>query len=139
MRTIILLLGMLTLLASCGQNDFVKLNEKFALWATDDRADMSLCFLDFGKYYIGVAGPCIFAAGVDDEFIILKEHPVLDGKIQEKVTSYYIVPIKEPIESSEEAREALIGPLTLRKFEAEKVKQKVSEKLDFTVSFWDLD
>jgi hypothetical protein len=69
----------------------------------------------------------------------LKEHPVVDGKIQKKVTLYYIVPIKEPIESSEEAREALIGPLSLREFESEKLKQKVSEKLDFTVSFWDLD
>jgi hypothetical protein len=70
----------LAFLASCGGSDFVKINDKFALWATDDRAGMSLCFLDFEKYYVGIVGPCVFAAGADDDFIILKEHPVMENE-----------------------------------------------------------
>ena len=121
----LLLLFLALFLSSCGSGDFVKLNDRFALWATDDRADMSLCFLEFGQYWVGVVGPCIFAAGVDDNFIILKEHPAtLDG-INRKVTLYYILPLKNSINSVEEAREKVIGPLTKKEFGIERRQHRL--------------
>lgn len=139
MKIASLLLLCLTLhLSSCGSGDFVKLNDRFALWATDDRADMSLCFLEFGQYWVGVVGPCIFAAGVDDNFIILKEHPAtLDG-INRKVTLYYILPLKDSIDSVKDAREKVIGPLTEKEFGMSRRQYRVAKSLEFKVVFSDL-
>ena len=100
---------------------------------------MNLCFLEFGQYWIGVVGPCIFAAGVDDDFIILKEHLTTMDGINRKVTLYYILPLKDPIDTVEEAREKLIGPLTEEEFGIARRKHSVSELLDFTVVFSDLE
>jgi hypothetical protein len=100
---------------------------------------MSLCFLEFGRYWVGVIGPCIFAAGVDDDFIILKEHPAtLDG-IDRKVTLYYILPLKDSINSVEEAREKIDGPLTEKEFGIARQEHRVAKSLDFTVVFSDLE
>ena len=135
----LLLLFLALFLSSCGSGDFVKLNDRFALWATDDRADMSLCFLEFGQYWVGVVGPCIFAAGVDDNFIILKEHPTTLNRINRKITLYYILPLKDSIDSVEEAREKIIGPLTERGFGIARRQHRVDRSLDFTVVFSDLE
>lgn len=135
----LILLSSVLFVSSCGSSDFVKLNDSFALWATDDKADMSLCFLEFGEYWVGVVGPCIFAAGIDNDFIILKEHPaILDG-INRKVALYYILPLKDSINSVEEAREKVIGPLTEKEFGMARRKYSVSNSLDFTVVFSDLE
>jgi len=135
----LLLLFLALFLSSCGSGDFVKLNDRFALWATDDRADVSLCFLEFGHYWVGIVGPCIFAAGVDDNFIILKEHPAtLDG-INRKVTLYYILPLKNSINSVEEAREKVIGPLTEKEFGIARRQHRVERSLDFKVVLSDLE
>ncbi|SEJ36059.1 hypothetical protein SAMN05216327_10927 [Dyadobacter sp. SG02] len=135
----LLLLYLALFLSSCWTGDFVKLNDRFALWATDDRADMSLCFLEFDQYWVGVVGPCIFAAGVDDNFIILKEHPTtLDG-INREVTLYYILPLKNSINSVEEAREKVIGPLTEKEFGITRRQYLVAKSLDFKVVFSDLE
>jgi hypothetical protein len=134
----LLLLFLALFLSSCGSGDFVKLNDRFALWATDDRIAMSLCFLEFGQYWVGLVGPCIFAAGLDDDFIILKEHPTtLDG-INRNVTLYYILPLKDSIDSVEEAREKVIGPLTEREFGIARRQHRVAKSLDFTVVFSDM-
>lgn len=135
----LLLLFLAVFLSSCGEDDPVKLNDRFALWATDDRADMSLCFLEFGQYWLGVVGPCIFAAGVDDNFIILKEHPAtLDG-INRNVTLYYILPLKDSIDSVEDAREKVIGPLTEKEFGMARRQHRVAQSLNFTVVISDLE
>jgi len=76
---------------------------------------------------------------VDDDFIILKEHPAtLDG-INRKVTLYYILPLKDSIDSVEDAREKVIGPLTEKEFGMVRRQHRVAQSLNFTVVLSDLE
>ncbi len=63
------------------------------LWI-DLEQNRSLCEeLDNARSWSTLIEPYIFAVGHNDDFIIAKQHPAENGKINLAVTNYYIVDI----------------------------------------------
>ncbi len=64
---------------------------KFRLIAIDTQSQMSLIHEDSS---VSLVGPTVFAAGADEKYIVLKQHPALDDsgtKFDRAITSYFIV------------------------------------------------
>jgi hypothetical protein len=118
-------------------SDRVKVNEDYYLWTTEGRSDMMLCYLDYGEYNIGIIGPCAFAAGVNSEHIIVKTHPVDDGRILRNRTLFYIIPLIDKVSTDD--LKNYYGPYGDEKFQLMRDKLGVSENLNFSIVLRDLE
>jgi hypothetical protein len=125
------------LLVNCNNKSRYKITEDYFLWTTGDLAQMTLCYLDYGKYNIGIIGPCVFAAGSDQRHIIVKEHPLRDGQIDKSKTLYYIIPLQNKV--SNDPQKNYRGPYQKDKFERVRDTLGVSKYLDFTLVLKQLD
>lgn len=117
-----------------------KLTLNYGLLAIDDMNGMVLYCLD-GGYRIGIVSATVFAVGLNDDFIIVKQHPCTSesnssDSINKQITNYFIIPIKNKI--SENIEKNIFGPLTFEKFEKKKKELKISN-IDFTIVFKDLE
>lgn len=114
-----------------------KITEDYFLWTTEDMDQMSLCYLDYGKYNIVVVGPCVFAAGNNGKHIIVKEHPIRDGQLDKFKTLYYIIPLINKI--SNDPQKNYYGPYQKNKFDKMREELGVSKDLDFSILIKELE
>ncbi|MDR2809097.1 MAG: DUF3997 domain-containing protein [Tannerellaceae bacterium] len=100
---------------------------------------MDLCYKLENGDYIGVAGSTVFAAGYNDDFIIVKQHPLscLTMNVNRNVTNYYIIPLKYKVHDW--PYENRIGPLSEKEFQAKRKELKIPDSLTFTRTFKKLE
>jgi hypothetical protein len=112
----------------------VHLTERYYLVATDVPENMSLGYSvhDDNTTFVDVVGETIFAAGYNDKYIILKQHPSNNRTI----TNYYIVPIYK--EFSYYPEKGVNGPLTIEQFNKKREELKISRDLKFNYQINDL-
>jgi len=128
---LILLLGSI-ILTSCIGNVYEKeLTAGYELSANDDISGMSI-YANDGQYQVGVVNATVFSVGFDQNFIIAKQHPFKNNSINKSVTNYYIVPVKDKINTSPD--ENKIGPLTQEEFFIKRKELEVSDNLNFTIT-----
>jgi hypothetical protein len=136
---------LMVLFTGCNWNGFAydkKITGKFHLEATDDMDQMNLCFQQGtdDEGYEGIIGPVVFAAGYNDKYIIVKQHPTIGPNkpwLNKKpyqpdtsITNYYILPIQEKYEYSPITD--LIGPLTLDQFNSKRKELNIPDNVTFT-------
>lgn len=128
---------MLWHLAACNGNAYhEELVGGYFLYAVDVRSDMILGYKD-GKYGIGIIKATVYAAGYNDKFIILKQHPREFADEQNTaITNYYIIPIKNKI--SRVAERNYYGPYSLDGFMEKKKDLNITD-IDFSIVFEDLE
>lgn len=68
-----------------------KLSPEYNLCPIESR--YCICFLEDGKYNTRMIGPSVEAVGKNNEHIIVKVHPVLDGVVDLSNSIYYIIPL----------------------------------------------
>ncbi|MFC5284232.1 hypothetical protein ACFSSE_10935 [Pedobacter alpinus] len=102
----------------------------------DSKDNMSIYYNDPQWGGLGVVNPTVFAVGFNDDFIIVKQHPNVDFKIDKGITNYFIIPLNSPItEAPEDNR---IGPLTESAFMKKRKELDIPSSLNFTLEFEDL-
>lgn len=102
------------------------LTEDYAVWATDLRAQAAVVRRDAeGSSASAVVGPMVYAYGWNQDFIIAKQHPNLDGfeEIDESVTRWFIVDV---------AQDRVYGPLTEDAYTARRRELGMPTGLGFT-------
>ena len=119
-------------LFACGDTR-IKLADDYYVWSTEGGSDMQIYYLAYGKYNIGMFGPRVYSVGVDSDFIIVKKHPVRDGKINRQSTLFYIIPLKDRL--STEGEKNYFGPFYEDGFLKKRHQLKVHPDLTFTINF----
>ena len=96
--------------------------------AVDARENMSLGYSvnDDNSSFVDVVGETVFAAGYDDKYIIVKQHP----ENNRSVTNYYIVPIYKDFNYSPE--KGVIGALTLEQFNEKRKELNIDDSVMFS-------
>lgn len=135
-KTIIYILGIFTAVShySCNGLESEHITERYFFVAVDTRENMSLGYSvsDDNSSFVDVVRETVFAAGYDDNFIILKQHP----RNNRSIINYYIVPIYKEFTSSPER--GVIGALTLEQFNEKRKDLNISEGVTFTRIMEDL-
>ncbi|MFO0478187.1 MAG: hypothetical protein ACK50L_05345 [Bacteroidota bacterium] len=121
-------------LFSCNGLKNEHLTERYYFVAVDARENMSLGYSvnDDNSSFVDVVGETVFAAGYDDKYIILKQHPSNNRAI----TNYYIVPIYKEFNYSPE--KGVIGALTLEQFNEKRKELNIPDEVTFTKEIEDL-
>lgn len=84
--------------------------------------------------YFGYAiSPCVYAVGFNDEFIIAKQHPLVNNQINKSVTNYFIIPIINKVSRFEDLNK--IGPLNKEEFNATRIEIGIPTNLNFSIIF----
>ncbi len=110
----------------------------FFLGAVDYELNATCLYyrLDHGNA-IGVVPAAAFAAGFNDDYIIVAQHPVGRAHQPNKmVTNYYIVPID--VVNDHWVAESAIGPLTLKEFGEKRNELRIPDDVSFTIEIEDL-
>jgi len=107
-----------------------KLVSNYRLSAIDDITGMTID-VEIRGYYVGVISPCVYAVGFNDDFIIAKQHPLIDNHINKSVTNYFIIPIKNKVSRFEDLNK--IGPLNKEEFDETRIEVGVPAKLNFSI------
>jgi hypothetical protein len=85
--------------------------DNYYLLAIDSESDISISYKLNNGDYIGVVNGGIYAFGYNDDYIILKQHPLNKvGDLIKETTLYYIIPIDKNI-SQYKVDQNKIGPL----------------------------
>lgn len=126
------------LLTSCiGSSVYEKkLSPGYELSANDDLSGMTI-YVNEGQYQVGVLPATVFSVGFDQEFIIAKQHPLINNTINKSVTNYYVIPIKDKVSTWPDLNR--IGPLTQKEFLLQRKTLNISDKLEFTITIEDLE
>jgi hypothetical protein len=103
----------------------------------DSKDNMSIYYNDPQWGGLGVVNPTVFAVGYNDDFIIAKQHPNVDFKIDRGTTNYFIIPLKSTISESPEDNK--IGPLTESSFLEKRKQLGIPSTLNFTIVFEGLE
>ena len=104
-----------------------KLTDEYYICSIEHR--ICICYLEDFKYNLRMIGPSVSGVGVNEEHIIIKEHPVRDGSTDYSRTLYYIIPLKNRV--STEGEKNYYGPYRKDEFEEARRKFGVSENLAF--------
>jgi hypothetical protein len=102
----------------------------------DVAEDMEIIHIDKDGYMISIIGATVFAVGKDENFIIVKQHPKNENRIDKKSVNYFIIPLKNKRSNIEEKN--IIGPLSLKEFNNIKNKFNISN-MNFDIVFKDLE
>ena len=95
----------------------------YAVWATDTVEDAAIVRKDKGGSGAAVVVPAMVTAyGWNDDFIIAKQHPEKDRKVNKSITYWYIVEV---------ASSNVHGPLSEDDFNELRTKLKVSAEISF--------
>lgn len=95
----------------------------YAVWATDTIEDAAIVHRDKGRSAAReVIHSMVFAYGWNDDFIIAKQHPEKDGKIDTSMTNWYILEV---------ASGKVHGPMREDEFSKLGTKLKVPAELSF--------
>ena len=115
-----------------------KLVANFYLGAPDNENQCALGFRNppNGNNFSTIVDQTVFAAGFNENYIIIKQHPHPSGSasLDKKITNYFIIPIEHGLRRSPMA----IGPLTLEEFKARRVQLAIPDSLVFTKVYADL-
>lgn len=113
-----------------------KLNGGYYLSALDLKEDMSIGFQD-SIYGIGIIEPTVFSVGQNKDFIIAKQHPIVNNQMPNKsVINYFIIPLSYKISKSIDSN--FYGPLSLIDFEVKRKELGISN-LKFAIQFPELE
>lgn len=133
-RKQIIIVFLLSILSGCQFGMYKeKIIDNYFLTFVDTESDLSLSY-DLGDgSFIGVVNDAVFAVGYNSNFIIVKNHPLVEpDSINRKVTNYFIIQIDRNI-SQFKVVENKIGPLSKQEFDKMRKKLKIPVDLDFTV------
>ena len=86
--------------------------------------------------------PTVFAAGYNNDYIIAKQHPLIEARhdsIDKSITNYYIVPRKEEINNWTEYYGLIIGPLTESEFNQKRKELGIADNVTFSKVIKDLE
>jgi len=131
MKRIHLLLGVIMVLtviqSGCiGGGVFYKetLTGRFAFWAVDSLTENSLVEESVdGRAARVLVEPTVFAAGFDDQFIIVARHPRHGVEVDRTTTEYFVVSLVDS---------AVHGPATAESFPELRVRLGVSPQLQLS-------
>ena len=114
---LLILMGFLFMLGGLAYED--DLVGEYAVLAVDTRNDAAVCMDG-----LQVVSPMVVAYGWNDDFILAKRHPTLDGRTPDLyTTAWYLI----------EVRSAKVhGPLTEQEFTGLRAELGVPEELTFT-------
>jgi hypothetical protein len=128
------LVFLFVLLIGCdlGDVDKILIVDDYYLVADDD-IEQSCIAVKESKYSYGIIiSETVFAVGVDEFFIIAKQHPCDQWHSpNKKITNYYIIPIKNKI--SENKYSNVLGPFPKEDFIKKREELGIDKKLDFTI------
>jgi hypothetical protein len=128
---------LLITLYSCQTTSYKnKIIDNYYLSAMDADEDMEIIHIDKDGYMISIIRATVFAVGKDENFIIVKQHPKKDNRIDKKSVNYFIIPLKNKKSNIEEKN--IIGPLSLKEFNYIKDKSNISN-INFDIVFRDLE
>jgi len=128
MKTSVLLLFCTAVFSSC--QDFVveqRIIENYYLTASDELDGTALSYHEpiDGSNYGTIIDATVFAAGVDNRYMIVKQHPRnFPNPSDKSITNYYILPLKARMDWR--TKNGLIGPLTLEQFNAKRKQLDIS-------------
>jgi hypothetical protein len=74
-------------MAACSSHRDITIDGPYHLVATDDEAQMTLCY-DAAEGCIGRIAPTVYAVGVDATYVVAARHPQADRSITE---FYYLI------------------------------------------------
>lgn len=102
----------------------------YALWAVDTRTQMNLVKKSSDGGARGIVAPTVFAAGWNNDFIIVMQHPGDGFHPPDKfIINFYILRLQD---------EKLFGPLTQEQFQEQRKLLGMPTDLDFKLVFQDL-
>lgn len=92
-------------------------DERYSLVALDSPAQMNLSFYDEG-YYSELVGPTVYAIGANEQYLVLKQHPLNKAPTSTSggLTNFYII-LRTPSADFEDRQKGVRGPLTQDEFE----------------------
>jgi hypothetical protein len=122
-----------------------KITDNCYFVAADDEEGCGLSYhearwSDFlgGVNYVTLIDATVFAAGYNDDYMIVKQHPrTFPNPPDKKVTNYYILPLKQGMDW--ETKNGLIGPLTSEEFTAKRKELGIPDEIKFTKVLKDLE
>lgn len=129
---------MSTLLVCCMSDRFSEKIESsnYHFLALDGMNNMELVF-DDGNYVLSVVGSTVFASALSDSFLIVKQHPSIQGSgIDKSRVLYYILPLNA--KEYDEAKSNRIGPLSRQEFSMKSIELGIANDVKFKV-FEDLE
>ena len=91
--------------------------------------------------YSPIIKPTVFAAGYNKDYIIAKQHPLIEGRPEsdKSITNYYIVPRKKEINNWTEYYGLIIGPLTELEFKEKRKELGIPDEVTFSIVIKDLE
>ncbi len=93
---------------------------------------------DNQKGYSGIIEATVFAAGYNENYIIVKQHPrSFPNPPNKKITNYFILQNKKSMDW--ETKNGLIGPLTLQEFNEKRKELNIPNDVTFTTVIKDLE
>ena len=107
---------------------------KFHLFAVDSKADLSLTYMSDDGSYISVVDKTVFAVGYTDKYIVVKQHPHSNDRINKKITKYYIVPLA--VKDKNSIEKSVIGPLTANELAVQ--MEELNIKTSYSIVYKDL-
>ncbi len=107
----------------------------YYLVAVDGDEDMCISYqVEDQKMYGEIIIPStVFAVGYDEDFIIVKQHPMNFPDVDKSITNYFIIPVKNKIHKTLELNK--IGPLSLEEFNKKRNELNIPQELAFTLVF----
>ena len=140
MTKIIYYLIILLIFTGCGSAIKKRVVGKYYLIATDVDKDLSLCYHEdsYGGNYSDVIKATVFAVGYNEKYIIVKHHPRAFSHLPNKGgIGYYILPLKKEMDWG--TKNGLIGPLTFEQFNNQRNELNISDSLNFSIVYKDLE
>ena len=146
MKRVLSLIIVLAAYSCIGGFGFVldkKIIDNYYLIAVDIDEQCALCHRDKGENGASIViRPTVFAAGYNDQYIIAKQHPLIEARhdsIDKSITNYYIVPRKEEIKNWTEYYTLIIGPLTELEFTEKRKELSIPDEVTFSIVLKDLE
>ncbi len=135
-RSVILFLTVIIVVIGCDGLYSDKIVGKYYLVSVDVPYPKNLSY-DLGNgSYLGVVDDVVIEYGYNNDYIIVKQHPVrravvfpLVDTVDSAITNYYIIPLKYKLHKSPD--ENKIGPLSKKEFWQKRKELKISDKLKF--------
>jgi len=117
-----------------------KITDNYYIIAPGIYERAALCFQtkDDWANYGEVVPATVFAVGYNDQYMIIKQHPLLSftNAVDKATTNYYILPISKTIDWS--TKNGLMGPLSLEDFNQTRKELRI-EDIPFTKVIKDLE
>ena len=118
-----------------------KIIDDYYLHAIDIPETCTVYYNPKEGYSYTITKPTVFATGYNDQYIIAKQHPLIERRhdsIDKSITNYYILPRKE-ITNWRAYQGLIIGPLTESEFKEKKKELGIPDEVTFSIVIKDLE